>query len=90
MSAMSDFNTVLSHVLALTEEATNQVTLTEPGCLGRLSALHEVITFFIEIDSRGTPAESRPCPANFERFWIGHADREIGDLYSKMEDEAEL
>jgi len=58
MSAMSDFNTVLSQVLALTEETTNQTTLTEPGtaewhrCLGRLSALHEVISFFLEINSR--------------------------------------
>ena len=62
MSPISDFNTVLGQVLALTEETTNQATLMEPGtaewhrCLGRLSALHEVISFFLEIDSRKSGA----------------------------------
>jgi len=58
MGVTSDFNAVLSQVLALTEETTNQTALAEPGtaewhrCLGRLSALHEVISFFLEVDSR--------------------------------------
>jgi hypothetical protein len=29
-------------------------------------------------------------PGDLERFWIGHADQEIGDRYSKMEEDAEF
>ena len=57
MREMSDFNTVLNQVLTLTEETTNEAALAQPGtaewhrCLGRLAALHQVISFFLEIDS---------------------------------------
>ncbi len=29
-------------------------------------------------------------PGDLERFWMGHADQEIGDRYSKMEEDAEF
>jgi len=29
-------------------------------------------------------------PGDLERFWMGHSDQEVGDLYSKMEEEAEF
>ena len=32
----------------------------------------------------------RKTERDLERFWMRHADQEIGDLYSKMEEEAEF
>lgn len=29
-------------------------------------------------------------PGDLERFWMGHSDQEIGDLYSKIEEDAEF
>jgi len=29
-------------------------------------------------------------PGDLERFWMGHSDQDVGDLYSKMEEEAEF
>jgi hypothetical protein len=58
MSELSDFNSVLSQVLALLEETTKESALTEPGTVerhryeGRIAALNQVISFFLEIDSR--------------------------------------
>jgi hypothetical protein len=58
MREMSDFTTILNQVLTLTEQTTNEASLTQPGTaewhrsLGRLDALHQVISFFLEIDSR--------------------------------------
>jgi hypothetical protein len=55
---VSDFNTVLNQVLTLTDETTNEAALAQPGtaewhrcCLGRIVALDQVISFFLEIDS---------------------------------------
>jgi len=29
-------------------------------------------------------------PGDLERFWMGHSDQDVGDLYSKMEEETEF
>jgi hypothetical protein len=29
-------------------------------------------------------------PGDLERFWMGHSDQEVGDLYSKMEEDTEF
>lgn len=58
MRRISEFNTVLNQVLALTEATTNECGLLplesveRQRCEGKLLALHQVIGFFSEIDSR--------------------------------------
>jgi hypothetical protein len=56
VSPLSEFNTVLNQVLALTEATTTQCGLLPPDsvdrhrCEGKLVALHQVIEFFLAID----------------------------------------
>lgn len=58
MTRISDFNAVLDKVLALTEATTTECELLKAGsveriqCEGKLLALHQVIGFFLDIDSR--------------------------------------
>jgi hypothetical protein len=39
---------------------------------------------------RLTSLRKNRVPGDLERFWMGHADQEIGDLYSKMEEETDF
>jgi len=58
MSELSDFNSVLSQVLALLEGTTRESALAEEGTAewheyeGRIAALNQVVSFFLELDSR--------------------------------------
>jgi len=67
MLPLSEFNTVLSQVLALTEATTTECGLLPPEsveryrCEGKLVALHQVIEFFLAIDS----ADSGRCRSTF-------------------------
>ena len=38
----------------------------------------------------GHDDQEKPVPRDLERSWMGHADEEVGDLYSKVEEEAEF
>jgi hypothetical protein len=55
---ISEFNEAFEKVLALTEATTTECELRTPGsveriqCEAKLLALHQVIGFFLEIDSR--------------------------------------
>jgi len=56
MSPLSDFNTVLNQVLALTEATTTECSLLPLDsveryrCEAKLVALHQVIEFFLAVD----------------------------------------
>jgi hypothetical protein len=56
VSPLSEFNTVLNQVLALTEATTTECGLLRPDsverhrCEGKLVALHQVIEFFLAVD----------------------------------------
>jgi len=58
MVQLSEFNTVLNQVLALTETTTEECERLRPGtverwkCEGKLLALHQVIGLFLEIHTR--------------------------------------
>jgi hypothetical protein len=58
VAQLSEFNTVLNQVLRLTETTTEECERLKPGtiercqCEGKLLALHQVIEYFLEIDSR--------------------------------------
>ena len=64
VAQLSEFNTVLNQVLALTETTTEECARLEPGTMdrwqseGKLMALHQVIGFFLEIDTRKSGAAS--------------------------------
>ena len=57
MSPLSEFNTVLNQVVELTEATTTECGLLPPEsaerhrCEGKLVALHQVIEFFLAIES---------------------------------------
>jgi hypothetical protein len=63
VSPLSEFNTVLNQVLALTDATTTECGLLPPDtierhrCEGRLLALHQVIEFFLAIDRQKFLAE---------------------------------
>jgi hypothetical protein len=63
VSQLSEFNTVLNQVLALTETTTEECARLKPGtierwqCEGKLMALHQVISFFLEINTRRFSAD---------------------------------
>lgn len=56
MAQLSEFNTVLDQVLALTEATTTECgllpleSIERHRCEGKLVALHQVIEFFLAID----------------------------------------
>ena len=58
MAQLSEFNTVLNQVLELTETTTEECERLKPGTIerwqweGKLMALHQVIGFFLEINTR--------------------------------------
>ena len=60
LMSLSDFNTVLNQVLALTEATTTECGLLPPDsierhrCEGKLLAWHQVIEFFLEFSWRLT------------------------------------
>jgi hypothetical protein len=62
VSPLSEFNTVLNQVLALTEATTTECGLLPPEsveryrCEGKLVALHQVIEFFLAIDRQESGA----------------------------------
>jgi len=64
MSALSEFNTVLDQVLALTEATTTECGLLPVDsaeryrCEGKLMAPHQVIEFFLAIDRQNFGAKA--------------------------------
>ena len=64
VSPLSEFNTVLNQVLALTEATTTECGLLPPEsveryrCEGKLIALHQVIEFFLATDRQKFGAEA--------------------------------
>lgn len=64
MSPLSEFNTVLNQILALTEATTTECGLLPPEtveryrCEGKLVALHQVIELFLAVDRRNSGSES--------------------------------
>jgi len=66
MGELSDFNTVLNQVLELVDATTKESALAEPGSVerhqyeGRIAALNQVISFFLEIGSRKLGANGKP------------------------------
>ena len=71
--------------------------LSQRNVLGR--SLHPLLGKKLQFEKQGfhgfrrfrlTWLRKNRTPGDLERFWMGHADQEIGDLYSKMEEEAEF
>jgi hypothetical protein len=64
MPPLSEFNTVLNQVLALTDATTTECGLLPPDsaeryrCEGKLVALHQVIEFFLAIDRKKFAAKA--------------------------------
>jgi integrase len=71
--------------------------LSQRNVLGR--SLHPILEKKLKVEKQGfhgfrrfrlTWLRKNRVPGDLERFWMGHSDQEIGDLYSKMEEEAEF
>jgi integrase len=71
--------------------------LSQRNVLGR--GLHPILEKKLKVEKQGfhgfrrfrmTWLRKNRVPGDLERFWMGHSDQEIGDLYSKMEEEAEF
>ncbi len=71
--------------------------LSQRNVLGR--SLHPILERKLQLEKQGfhgfrrfrlTWLRKNRTPGDLERFWMGHADQEVGDLYSKMEEEAEF
>jgi integrase len=71
--------------------------LSQRNVLGR--SLHPLLEKKLQLEKQGfhgfrryrlTWLRKNRTPGDLERFWMGHADQEIGDLYSKMEEEPEF
>jgi integrase len=69
--------------------------LYQRNVLGR--SLHPILEKKLKVEIQGfhgfrrfrlTLLRKNRVPGDLERFWMGHSDQEIGDLYSKMEDDA--
>ena len=65
--------------------------------LGR--SLHPILAKKLKVEKQGfhgfrrfrlTWLRKNRVPGDLERFWMGHSDEEVGDLYSKMEEEADF
>jgi integrase len=75
----------------------NGTPLSQRNVLGR--SLHPILEKKLKVDKQGfhgfrrfrlTWLRKNCVPGDLERLWMGHSDEEIGDLYSKMKEEAEF
>lgn len=71
--------------------------LSQRNVLGR--SLHPILEKKLKVEKQGfhgfrrfrlTWLRKNRVPGDLERSWMGHADEDVGDLYSKMEEEAEF
>jgi integrase len=75
----------------------NGQALSQRNVLSR--SLHPILEEKLKVEKQGfhgfrrfrlTWLRKNRVPGDLERFWMGHSDQEVGDLYSKMEEDTEF